>query len=39
MQKILILINDAPYRTEKANNAFRMAMQIQKDCEYRCEKH
>jgi len=33
MQKILILINDAPYRTEKANNAFRMAMQIQKDYE------
>ncbi|MGC1392503.1 MAG: DsrE family protein [Bacteroidales bacterium] len=33
MQKILILINDAPYRTEKANNAFRLAMQIQKDFE------
>ena len=29
--KILILINDAPYGTEKAYNAFRLAMQIQKD--------
>ncbi len=29
--KILIIINDAPYGTEKAYNAFRLAMQIQKD--------
>ena len=29
--KILILINDAPYGTEKAYNAFRLAMQIHKD--------
>jgi len=29
--KILILINDAPYGTEKAYNAFRLAMQIKKD--------
>jgi uncharacterized protein involved in oxidation of intracellular sulfur len=28
---ILILINDAPYGTEKAYNAFRLAMQLQKD--------
>ncbi len=28
---ILILINDAPYGTEKAYNAFRLAMAIQKD--------
>ena len=27
---ILILINDAPYGTEKAYNAFRLAMAIQK---------
>lgn len=27
----LILINDAPYGTEKAYNAFRLAMAIQKD--------
>jgi uncharacterized protein involved in oxidation of intracellular sulfur len=33
MKKILILINDAPYGTEKAYNAFRLAMQIQKDHE------
>jgi uncharacterized protein involved in oxidation of intracellular sulfur len=33
MQKILILINDAPYGTEKAYNALRLAMQIQKDHE------
>jgi len=33
MQKILILINDAPYGTEKAYNALRLAMQIQKDFE------
>lgn len=28
---ILILINDAPYGTEKAYNALRLAMTIQKD--------
>jgi uncharacterized protein involved in oxidation of intracellular sulfur len=28
---ILIIINDAPYGTEKAYNAMRMAMQIGKD--------
>lgn len=33
MKKALILINDAPYGTEKAYNAFRLAMQIQKDYE------
>jgi uncharacterized protein involved in oxidation of intracellular sulfur len=33
MQKILILINDAPYGTEKAYNALRLALQIQKDYE------
>src|SRR4030042_3731410 len=33
MQKFLILINDAPYGTEKAYNALRLAMQIQKDYE------
>lgn len=32
--KTLIIINDAPYGTEKAYNAFRLAMQIQKDCEF-----
>jgi uncharacterized protein involved in oxidation of intracellular sulfur len=32
-RKILILINDAPYGTEKAYNALRLAMQIQKDYE------
>jgi uncharacterized protein involved in oxidation of intracellular sulfur len=32
-QKIVILINDAPYGTEKAYNALRLAMQIQKDYE------
>ena len=31
MQKILIVINDAPYGTEKAYNALRMAMTLQKD--------
>lgn len=31
MQNILIIINDAPYGTEKAYNALRMAMQLQKD--------
>ena len=30
-QKILIIINDAPYGTEKAYNALRMAMQLGKD--------
>lgn len=30
-QKILILINDAPYGTEKAYNALRLAMQLNKD--------
>ena len=29
--KYLFIINDAPYGTEKAYNALRMAMQIQKD--------
>ena len=29
--KYLLIINDAPYGTEKAYNALRMAMQIQKD--------
>jgi len=33
MKKVLILVNDAPYGTEKAYNAFRLAMQIQKDYE------
>jgi len=28
---VLILINDAPYGTEKAYNAFRLAMAVQKD--------
>ena len=31
--KILIIINDAPYGTEKAYNALRLAMQVQKDYE------
>lgn len=31
--KALIIINDAPYGTEKAYNALRLAMQIQKDYE------
>lgn len=31
MKKVLILINDAPYGTEKAYNALRLAMQIQKE--------
>ncbi len=30
-QKILILINDAPYGSEKAYNALRLAMQLGKD--------
>jgi len=29
--KYLIIINDAPYGTEKAYNALRLAMQVQKD--------
>ena len=33
MKRVLIIINDAPYGTEKAYNALRMAMQIQKDFE------
>jgi len=33
MKKVLILINDSPYGTEKAYNALRLAMQIQKDYE------
>ncbi|MFO7914537.1 MAG: DsrE family protein [Candidatus Krumholzibacteriales bacterium] len=31
MQKLLIIINDAPYGTEKAYNALRMAMTLQKE--------
>lgn len=31
--KTLIIVNDAPYGSEKAYNAFRLAMQIQKDYE------
>jgi len=31
MQKILIIVNDAPYGTEKAYNALRMAMTLQKE--------
>jgi len=31
MQKILIIINDAPYGTEKAYNALRLANQLGKD--------
>ena len=33
MQKILILINEAPYGTEKAYNALRMANQLGKEHE------
>jgi uncharacterized protein involved in oxidation of intracellular sulfur len=33
MKKVIILVNDAPYGTEKAYNALRLAMQIQKDYE------
>jgi len=29
--KTLIIINDAPYGTEKAYNALRMAMMLQKE--------
>ncbi len=32
-QKILILINDAPYGTEKAYNALRLAVQLGKEHE------
>lgn len=31
MQKILIVINDAPYGTEKAYNALRLAMKLQSE--------
>ena len=31
MQNVLIIINDAPYGTEKAYNALRMAITLQKD--------
>jgi uncharacterized protein involved in oxidation of intracellular sulfur len=31
MQNILIIINDAPYGSEKAYNALRMAMTLQKE--------
>ena len=31
MQKVLLVINDAPYGTEKAFNALRMAMTLQKE--------
>ncbi len=31
MHKVLIIINDAPYGTEKAYNALRLASQISKD--------
>ena len=31
--KVLIIINDAPYGTEKAWNALRIAMQFQRDME------
>ena len=37
MQKILIIINDAPYGTEKAYNALRMAMTLQKEHGYKVE--
>ena len=33
VQKILILINDAPYGTEKAYNAIRLAIQLGKEHE------
>ena len=29
--KVLFIVNDAPYGTEKAYNAFRMAMALQKE--------
>jgi uncharacterized protein involved in oxidation of intracellular sulfur len=31
MQKVLIIINDAPYGTEKAYNALRLAITLQKE--------
>jgi uncharacterized protein involved in oxidation of intracellular sulfur len=31
MQKILLIINDAPYGTEKAYNALRLAITLQKE--------
>lgn len=31
MMNILIIVNDAPYGTEKAYNAFRLAIALQKD--------
>jgi len=34
---ILIIINDAPYGTEKAYNALRMAMTLQKEQKNRVE--
>jgi len=34
MQKVLILINDAPYGTEKAYNALRLANQLGKEHEH-----
>ena len=33
MKSILIFVNDAPYGTEKAYNAMRLAMQLQKEHE------
>jgi len=33
MKKVLILINDAPYGSEKAYNALRLAIQLGKDHE------
>ncbi len=33
LMKVLIIINDAPYGSEKAYNALRLACQIQKDYE------
>jgi uncharacterized protein involved in oxidation of intracellular sulfur len=33
MSKVLIIINDAPYGSEKAYNALRLAIQINKDFE------
>lgn len=35
--KILFIINDAPYGSEKAYNAFRMAMTLQKEHEGKVE--
>lgn len=37
IQKILLVINDAPYGTEKAYNALRMAMTLQKEYEENVE--